>query len=54
MSKLFHPLELFVGLRYTRARRQSHFVSFISFASMIGIAIGVLVLITVLSAKKAE
>lgn len=49
MSKLFHPLELFVGLRYTRARRQSHFVSFISFASMIGIAIGVLVLITVLS-----
>jgi lipoprotein-releasing system permease protein len=49
MNKLFHPLELFVGLRYTRARRQSHFVSFISLASMIGIAIGVLVLITVLS-----
>ncbi|CAA6800602.1 MAG: Lipoprotein releasing system transmembrane protein LolC [uncultured Thiotrichaceae bacterium] len=49
MNKLFHPLELYIGLRYTRARRQSHFVSFISFASMIGIAIGVLVLITVLS-----
>lgn len=49
MSKLFHPMELFVGLRYTRARRQKHFISFISLASMIGIAIGVLVLITVLS-----
>lgn len=49
MNKLFHPLELYIGLRYTRARRQSRFVSFISFASMIGIAIGVLVLITVLS-----
>lgn len=49
MSKMFHPLELFVGLRYTRSRRQKHFISFISLASMIGIAIGVLVLITVLS-----
>lgn len=49
MSKLFHPLPLFLGLRYTRAKRQNHFVSFISLASMIGIAIGVLVLISVLS-----
>lgn len=49
MNKVFQPLELFIGLRYTRARRQSKFVSFISLASMIGIAIGVLVLITVLS-----
>ncbi len=49
MSRIFHPLELFVGLRYTRSRRQKHFISFISLASMIGIAIGVLVLITVLS-----
>ena len=49
MSKPFLPLELFIGLRYTRARRQNHFVSFISLASMLGIAIGVLVLITVLS-----
>lgn len=46
---MFLPVELFVGLRYTRARRQSHFVSFISFASMIGIALGVMVLIVVLS-----
>ena len=49
MSKMYHPLELFVGWRYTRARRQKHFISFISLASMSGIAIGVLVLITVLS-----
>lgn len=49
MNKLFHPLELSVGWRYTRARRQKHFISFISLASILGIAIGVLVLITVLS-----
>lgn len=46
---MFQPLEAAIGLRYTRARRQSSFVSFISFASMIGIALGVVVLITVLS-----
>ena len=49
MNKLFHPLELSVGWRYTRARRQKHFISFITLASILGIAIGVLVLITVLS-----
>ncbi|MBJ6612045.1 MAG: lipoprotein-releasing ABC transporter permease subunit [Candidatus Thiothrix moscowensis] len=49
MNNLFHPLALFIGLRYTRSRRQKHFISFISLASIIGIAIGVLVLITVLS-----
>lgn len=49
MNKMFQPMELFVGLRYTRARREKHFISFISLASIIGIAIGVLVLITVLS-----
>ena len=49
MSKVFQPLELFIGLRYTRARRQGRFISFISLASMAGIAIGVLVLVTVLS-----
>jgi len=46
---MFQPLEAAIGLRYTRAKRQNSFVSFISFASMIGIALGVLVLITVLS-----
>jgi lipoprotein-releasing system permease protein len=43
------PFEVFVGLRYTRAKRKNHFISFISFTSMIGIALGVLALIVVLS-----
>jgi len=46
---MFRPAALFVGLRYTRAKRRNHFISFISLMSMIGIALGVLVLITVLS-----
>ncbi|MBK5942296.1 lipoprotein-releasing ABC transporter permease subunit [Halorhodospira halophila] len=46
---MFRPVELFIGLRYTRARRRGHFVSFISMTSMIGIALGVAALITVLS-----
>jgi lipoprotein-releasing system permease protein len=40
---------LLVGLRYTRAKRKNHFISFISFTSMIGIALGVWALIVVLS-----
>lgn len=44
-----HPYELYAGLRYTRAKRRNHFISFISLASMLGIAIGVTALITVLS-----
>ena len=43
------PYELLVGLRYTRAKRRNHFISFISIASMIGIATGVMALIVVLS-----
>jgi len=43
------PYELFTGLRYTRAKRRNRFISFISASSMIGIAIGVMALITVLS-----
>lgn len=46
---MFNPLELFIGLRYTRARRRNQFVSFISLSSMLGIALGVTALITVLS-----
>src|SRR5690625_572628 len=46
---MFKPLELFVGLRYTRAKRRNHFVSFISLTSMVGIALGVTALITVMS-----
>jgi lipoprotein-releasing system permease protein len=47
ISKL--PFELFVGLRYLRAKRKSHFTTFISITSMVGIALGVAVLIVVLS-----
>ena len=47
MAKL--PYELFIGLRYTRAKRKNHFISFISLTSMIGIALGVAALIVVLS-----
>lgn len=46
---MFRPLELFIGLRYTRAKRRNHFISFISAISMLGIALGITVLITVLS-----
>ena len=43
------PLELFIGFRYTRAKRRNHFISFISLISMFGIALGVMALIVVLS-----
>ena len=43
------PYELMVGLRYTRAKRRNHFISFISMISMLGIALGVAALIVVLS-----
>lgn len=43
------PYELFLGLRYTRAKRRNGFISFISFSSMFGIGLGVTALITVLS-----
>jgi len=43
------PVALFVGLRYLRARKGSGFVSFVTFASVIGVALGVATLIVVLS-----
>ena len=46
---MFTPFELCVGLRYTRAKRRNHFISFISLTSMIGIALGATALITVIS-----
>jgi lipoprotein-releasing system permease protein len=46
---MYRPLQLFIGLRYTRAKRRNHFISFISLTSMVGIALGVTALITVLS-----
>jgi lipoprotein-releasing system permease protein len=42
-------MELWIGLRYTRAKRRNHFISFISLVSMLGIAVGVMTLIVVLS-----
>lgn len=46
---MYRPLELFIGMRYTHAKRRTHFISFISLTSMLGIALGVMALITVLS-----
>lgn len=43
------PVELQIGLRYTRAKRRNHFISFISMISMLGITLGVMALIVVLS-----
>jgi len=46
---MIRPLELYIGLKYTRAKRRNHFISFISSISMGGIALAVMLLITVLS-----
>ncbi|CAK0762677.1 Lipoprotein-releasing system transmembrane protein LolC [Gammaproteobacteria bacterium] len=46
---MFRPHPLWIGLRYARARRRNHFISFISLISMAGIAVGVAVLITVMA-----
>lgn len=46
---MFRPLSLYIGMRYTRAKRRNHFISFISLTSMLGVALGVAALITVLS-----
>ena len=49
MPIMYKPFEVFIGLRYVRAKRRNHFISFISLISMAGIALGVMALITVLS-----
>ena len=46
---MFKPLVLYIGLRYTRAKRRTQFISFITLTSVLGIALGVTALITVLS-----
>jgi lipoprotein-releasing system permease protein len=46
---MFQPLPLFVGLRYVRARQHTFFVSFITWVSLSGVALGVAALIVVLS-----
>ncbi len=42
-------LPFLIGLRYVRAKRRNHFISFISLTSMLGLMLGVAVLILVLS-----
>lgn len=46
---MFKPLIFYIGLRYTRAKRRTQFISFITLTSVMGIALGVTALITVLS-----
>jgi lipoprotein-releasing system permease protein len=46
---MFHPLSLFVGLRYVRARSHTFFVSFITWTSLAGVCVGVAALIVILS-----
>ncbi|UYB50753.1 lipoprotein-releasing ABC transporter permease subunit [Xanthomonas sp. AM6] len=46
---MFKPLSVAIGLRYLRAKRRNNFISFISMASILGIALGVTVLITTLA-----
>ncbi len=46
---MINSVELFVGLRYLRAKRRTGFVSFITLISLLGIALGVAALIIILS-----
>jgi lipoprotein-releasing system permease protein len=46
---MFHPLSLFVGLRYVRARTHKFFVSFITWVSLVGVCLGVAAVIVILS-----
>src|SRR5450631_252646 len=46
---MFQPVPVFVGLRYSLAREHTFFVSFITWVSLLGVALGVAILIVVLS-----
>jgi lipoprotein-releasing system permease protein len=46
---MFKPVPVAIGLRYLRAKRRNGFISFISLASILGIALGVTVLITTMA-----
>ena len=50
---MFHPLSLSIGLRYVRARSHKFFVSFITWVSLAGVAVGVAALIVILSVMSA-
>lgn len=43
------PFELFIGLRYLKAKRKSTFISIITFISTAGVSLGVMALIVVLA-----
>ena len=43
------PVSLYIGLRYARTGKSSHFISFINLFSVVGIALGLMALITVAS-----
>ena len=49
MPAMFKPLPLYIGLRYVRARRRTHFISFITFSSILGLTLSIAVLIAVLA-----
>lgn len=46
---MYSPFALFVGLRYTQAKRRNQFISFVSLVSLLGMVLGVFSLIVVLS-----
>lgn len=51
---MYKPLALFIGLRFVRARKKNQLMSFVSWISMLGIALGVLALIAVMSVINAS
>ena len=46
---MIKPLALYIGLRYTQAKRRNQFISFVSLISLLGMILGVFALIVVLS-----
>ncbi len=46
---MFRPISLFIGLRYTRAKRRNQFISFVSLVSLLGMILGVVALVVVMS-----
>ena len=51
---MYRPLAVFIGMRFVRARKKNQLMSFVTLISMLGIALGVLALIAVLSVINAS
>lgn len=49
VQSMFHPISIYIGLRYLKGRSGDRFSRFVSYISTAGITIGVLSLVTVLS-----